>query len=77
MNSLLKIRKPDSTRTQRKDADFTLENYEEFKEKYSGDTEHFKIIERENFEIIELRDSKFQVLSYFSNPPLTKQFGIK
>jgi len=74
---LLKIRKPDLTRPQRGDADFTLTNYEAFKKKYSNDTKHFKLINRGDFEMIELRDSNFQVLSYFSSIPLTKQLGIE
>jgi hypothetical protein len=74
---LLKIRKPDPTRPQRGDADFTLKDYYSFKEKYSKNTEHFKVIDRGNFEMIELKDSKFDVLSYFSNIPLTLQFSIE
>lgn len=73
---LLKIRKPDITRPERGDADFTLKDYNTFKEKYSKDFQHFKIIDRGRFEMIELRDQKFQVLSYFSNIPLTTQLGI-
>lgn len=73
---LLKIRKPDITRPERGDADFTLKDYNTFKEKYSKDIQHFKIIDRGHFEMIELRDQKFQVLSYFSNIPLTTQLGI-
>ncbi|MEX1112032.1 MAG: hypothetical protein WEC84_01090 [Candidatus Andersenbacteria bacterium] len=73
---LIKIRKPDPVRPQRGDADFTLKNYEAFKKKHAGDTEHFKVINRDTFEMIELRDSKIDVLVYFSNPPLTKQFSI-
>lgn len=74
---LLKIRKPDTARPQRGDADFTLKNYNGFKETHLQDTEHFKLIERANFEMIELRDSNFDVLVYFSNPPLTEQFDVK
>lgn len=74
---LLKIRKPDSTRPQRGDADFTLKDYNSFKEKYLKDNGHFKIIDRRNFEMIELKDSKFNVISYFSNIPLTVQLGIE
>ncbi|PIP34750.1 hypothetical protein COX21_01230 [Candidatus Falkowbacteria bacterium CG23_combo_of_CG06-09_8_20_14_all_41_10] len=74
---LLKIRKPDPARSQRGDADFTLKNYNLFKEKHLPDREHFKIIDRGHFEMIELRDQKFQVLSYFSNIPLTIQLGIE
>ncbi len=74
---LLKIRKPNSERQERGDADFTLKNYKEFKEKYLKDSEHFKLIERENFEMLELRDEKFNVLSYFSSIPLIVQLGIE
>lgn len=75
--SLLKIRKFDSTRPQRGDADFTLKDYNTFKEKYSKDSQHFKVIDRGHFEMIELRDQEFKALSYFSNIPLTTQLGIK
>ncbi len=74
---LLKIRKPDLTRPQRGDADFTLKDYNFFKKKYLNDLEHFKLIDRGDFEMIELKDSKFDVLSYFSNIPLTAQLGIE
>lgn len=74
---LLKVRKPDLTRLQRGDADFTLKDYYVFKEKYIKDTGHFKLIDRGNFEMIELRDASFQVFSYFSNIPLTLQLGIE
>jgi isopentenyldiphosphate isomerase len=73
---LLKIRKPDPTRPQRGDADFNLPDYYAFKAKYIKDTEHFKLIDRGHFEMMELRDPSFQVLSYFSNIPLTLQLGI-
>lgn len=74
---LLKIRKPDPTRPERGDADFTLRDYNSFKEKYLKDAEHFKLIDRGNFEMIELKDPKFDVRSYFSNIPLTVQLGIE
>ena len=74
---LLKVRKPDLTRPQRGDADFTLQDYNFIKEKYSGNKEHFRVLDRGNFEMIELRDPKFDVLSYFSNIPLTIQLSIE
>ncbi len=74
---LLKIRKPDPIRPERGDADFTLKDYNSFKEKYLKDTKHFKLIDRGNFEMIELKDSRFDVRSYFSNIPLTVQLGIQ
>jgi len=72
---LLKIRMPDSTRPERGDADFTVTDYTDFKKKYLSKKE-FKLIERENFEMIELMDKEFNVRAYFSNPPPDEQFGL-
>ena len=72
---LLKIRKPDTTRPELGDADFTAENYSEFKKKYLSKI-GFKLIPRENFEMIELVDPQFNVRTYFSNPPLNEQLDI-
>ncbi|HCR41963.1 TPA: hypothetical protein DIV45_01190 [Patescibacteria group bacterium] len=68
---LLKLRKPDSSRLERGDADFTVSNYPEFKEKYL-DKPGFGIIERSEMEIMELKDSDFNILVYFSYPTLEK-----
>lgn len=74
---ILKIRIPDVTRPERGDADFTVPNYPEFKKKYLS-KEGWKLIKkREDFEMLELMDSKFDVRVYFSNPPLDVQLGIK
>lgn len=73
----IKIRKPDPTRPERGDADFVLKDYNSFKEKYLKDMKYFKLIDRGNFEMIELKDSKFDVISYFSNIPLIVQLGIE
>ncbi len=70
---LLKVRKPDETRPQRGDVDFNT-NYEEFKEKYLDDKQ-FTLIKRKDFEMIELRDSAFDVLVYFSSIPLSSSWG--
>ncbi len=72
---LLKIRKPDETRKERGDADFTVDDYNSFKENYLSKL-GFSLIERDNFEMIELIDSDFNVRTYFSNPPLDQQFGL-
>ena len=45
----------------------TWSNISEFKEKYLSQKE-FKLIMRENFEMIELIDPQFDVRVYFSNP---------
>jgi len=73
---LLKIRKPDTTRTELGDADFTVTNYPEFKRKYLSQ-KGFSLIVRKNFEMIELVNPQFNVRTYFSNPPLNIQFGIE
>jgi len=73
---LLKIRKPDSTKPELGDADFTVGNYSEFKKKHLSKTGFKLIPKREDFEMIELVDSKFDVRAYFSHPPLDKQLGI-
>lgn len=73
---LLKIRKPDATKPELGDADFTVSNYPEFKKKYLSQ-KGFSLIIRKSFEMIELTDSKFNVRAYFSNPPLNKQLKIR
>ena len=73
---VLKVRKPDPTRTELGDADFTVSDYPKFKETYL-DKEEFKLIERPNMEMIELREDSCDVLVYFSFPPMDEQLGIK
>lgn len=73
---LLKIRKPDRTRPERGDADFTVADYPNFKRTYLREM-GFKLIKRKDFEMIELVDPQFNVRAYFSNPPLDKQLGLK
>ncbi len=72
---LLKIRLPDKNRPERGDADFTLEHYLDFKSKCLTKP-GFALIKKEKFEMIELADKNFNVLAYFSHPPLTEQFGL-
>ncbi len=73
---LLKVRIPDETRPERGDADFTITDYTQFKKKYISQP-GFKLIERQQMEMLELMDSKFDVRAYFSHPPLDEQLGIK
>jgi hypothetical protein len=72
---LLKIRIPDPTRPEKGDADFTIPNFSEFRKKYLNKT-GFKLIEREEYIMIELLDSEFDVRAYFSNPTLEEQLDI-
>lgn len=71
---ILKIRIPDKARPERGDVDF-ITNYGGFKSKYL-DNNRFKLIKREKFEMIELRDEKFDVLVYFSSIPPSEILGI-
>jgi len=73
---LLKIRIADITRLEKGDADFTVSNFFEFEKKYLPKA-GFRLIEREDFVMIELIDSEFDVRAYFSNPPLDIQLNIK
>lgn len=73
---LLKIRLPDVVRPELGDADFTILNFLGFKKKVLSKSE-FKLIKREDFEMVELVDPEFDVRVYFSNPPLDEQFGVK
>jgi len=72
---LLKIRRPDETRKKRRDADFTVDDYNSFKESYFSKP-GFSLIKRDDFEMIELVDPNFNARTYFSNPPLDQQFGL-
>ncbi len=72
---LLKIRKPDPTRPERGDADFTISDYPSFKEKYLNQA-GFSLIQKENFEMIELYEKDNRVRVYFSFPPLDKQLNL-
>ena len=72
---LLKVRHADETKPERGDADFTVKNYSGFKDKYLS-RDKFKLILRNDFEMIELIDSEFKVRTYFSNPPLDEQFCL-
>jgi len=73
---LLKIRKPDPTRPERGDADFTVSDYATFKKVQLSKPE-FRLIERPEMEMIELVDKAFRVRAYFSNPPLDQQLNIQ
>lgn len=73
---LLKIRKPDPTRPERGDADFTVADYPNFKNTYLQKP-GFKLIERENFEMVELVDPMSNVRAYFSSRPLDAELGLK
>lgn len=72
---IVKVRKPDVTRQERGDADFTVDNYEDFKKRFLG-SPGFKLITRTDMEMIEVMASGFEVRAYFSNPTLEHVLGI-
>ena len=72
---LLKVREPDIKRKERGDADFNT-SYPEFKMKYEKNP-RFELITRDSFEMLRLSDPEFDVMSCFSNIPLSKNLGIK
>lgn len=72
---ILKVRKPDASRPQKGDADFNVDNYNEFKRQNLG-RRNFSLITRPNFEMIEINDPEEDVLVYFSSTPVIKQLGL-
>jgi hypothetical protein len=72
---ILKIRVADPTRPERGDADFRLDDYEDFKAAYLSQP-HFTLIERPGFEMIELYQPSMPVRAYFSNPPVEKHANL-
>ena len=71
---LVKIRKPDTQRPERGDADFNTE-YNNFKKKYQGNPK-FELIKRDTFEMLRLSDPEFDVMACFSSIPMSKDLGI-
>ena len=71
---MFKIRQPDETRPEQGDVDF-ISDYRQFKSKYL-DNKRFTLIKREKFEMIELKDSDFDVRVYFSSISPSKLRGI-
>ncbi|MBI2405560.1 hypothetical protein HYV21_00700 [Candidatus Microgenomates bacterium] len=72
---LIKIRKPDTQRPERGDADFNTD-YNNLKTKYQGQL-GFDLITRESFEMLRLSDPDFDVMACFSNIPKSKDLGIR
>jgi len=72
---VVKVRKPDLTRPERGDADFTVSNYQEFKKEFLG-KQGFKLFDKPGKEMIELMDPAFNVRVYFSKDPMDKKLGL-
>ncbi|HCQ30894.1 TPA: hypothetical protein DIU27_00730 [Candidatus Collierbacteria bacterium] len=72
---LIKLRHPDHTRPQRGEPDFRVSDYFHFKSRYSK-TPGITLIERDDYEMLELSHPKYDVLVYFPNKPLGVELGI-
>ena len=72
---ILRVRQPDEKFPERGDADFIVNDYQSFKEKYSNQS-GFKIIPRDNSEMIELYKEGESVRVYFSSPELIKSLSL-
>jgi len=72
--NVFKVRTPDSKKPQLGDVDFNTD-YPRFKQKYLY-KKCFSLIQREKFEMMELKDEAFDVLVYFSSIPPSKLIGV-
>lgn len=72
---LIKIRIYDKEKTQRGAPDFKVKDYKEFKEKYL-EKEYFNLIERPEYEMLELDIKDSNVLIYFLDEPISESLGI-
>lgn len=72
---IVKVRKPDPTRPERGDADFTVTDYESFKAKYLGQP-GWNIVVRPEMEMLELSTPDADVLAYYSHPTLSEVLGV-
>jgi len=73
---LLKIRKPDPKKFERGYVDFTVPDYNSFKNKYLPSKE-FHLIKRPDYEILGLSEKDCDVRVYFAYPPMDEQLGVK
>lgn len=73
--SILKIRKPDSTRPQRGAPDFRVPDYHLFKKRYLGATGNFTLMPKADFEMIELKGT--DVLVYIPSKSFIERSAQK
>lgn len=70
---LLRIRKPDPERPQKGCDDFAVKDFKAFKKKHIPDKNgHVSLIVRPEYEMIEIKDEKFDVLVYFPSETMSK-----
>lgn len=71
--SLVKIRKPDTTRPQRGAPDFKIQNYQQFKNKYLQSGGNFTLMTRKDYEMVEIKGE--DVLVYIPNKTLSDKMS--
>lgn len=73
---MLKVRRPDPKRPERGDADFTATDFTAFKNTHLNKP-GFNLIVRKEMEMVELIDSSFNVLAYYSHPTLAEVIAMR
>ena len=73
---LIKIHTPKNNKNVIGYADFTVENYNKFKNNFIH-SPNFNLLVGEGFEMLELFDKDFKVKCYFPDIPLDKDLGVK
>lgn len=73
---LVRVRIYDNQKTQRGAPDFKVKDYAKFKEKYLG-KDFFNLIERKEYEMLELDIKNSNVLIYFPSETLAESLGLK
>ncbi len=73
---VVEVRAPDEIRVGRGDADFRVEDQAAFKSKFRN-RDGFSLMERQDFEMIELLVAECNTRAYFSNPPVEQHDGIR
>ncbi|MEX2008461.1 MAG: hypothetical protein WD850_03160 [Candidatus Spechtbacterales bacterium] len=66
----IRVRKPDPQRPQVGCVDFDAGEYEDFKNKYLNSSEHLRLIERPDYEMVEFFGPQFDILGYVVSAPV-------
>jgi hypothetical protein len=75
---ILRIRKPDKERPQTGCDDFKVPDYHIFKKKYIPSRKNnLRVIEREEYEMIEIDDQDYDVLVYFPSEPMSVYLSLE
>jgi len=72
---IVKVRKPDTSRPEMGDADFTV-NYDAFKKKYAKKKGFQVVVSSLGVEMIELSEKCASIRCYFSQTPVIEKIGV-